>query len=126
MGIDIILLFVLAYGLYLGYTQGVFRVSLIALTTVFALLLSMYLTSPSSEFLSNFFGFHHKLLPLLVFLFIVLLFAFLAVLIYKKIEKKLKNTQNGKIEKYLGALTMAIFFSFLYSVLLNFFSVSNA
>ena len=60
MIIDILLLFVVAYGIYLGYTQGVFRISILALAIIFGLLFSMYLTAPAAEFTANFFGFHYR------------------------------------------------------------------
>jgi uncharacterized membrane protein required for colicin V production len=126
MVIDILLLFVLIYGLYLGYTQGVFKVSLLALAIIGGLLCSMYMTAPATEFVANFFGIHHRLLPLLIFLFIVLLFALIGVLIYKKAKKNLKNTKIGEAEKYFGAFSMAVFFSFLFAVILSFFTAADA
>jgi len=126
MIIDILLLIALAYGIYLGYTQGVFRISILALAIIFGLLFSMYLTAPAAEFTANFFGFHYRLLPLIVFLLIVLLLSLAGIFIFRKIEKKLKNTKIAKSEKYLGAITMAFFSTFLFAVILSFFSTSKA
>jgi hypothetical protein len=126
MIIDILLLFAVTYGIYLGYTQGVFRISILALAIIFGLLFSMYLTAPAAEFTASFFGFHYRLLPLIAFIFIVLLLSSVGIFIFKKIEKNLKNTKIAKTEKYLGAVSMAFFSSFLFAVILNFFNASNA
>jgi membrane protein required for colicin V production len=126
MIIDILLLIALAYGIYLGYTQGVFRISILALAITFGLLCSMYLTAPAAEFTANFFGFHYRLLPLLVFLLIVLLLSLAGIFIFKKIEKNLKNTKIAKTEKYFGAVSMTFFATFLFAVILSFFTASNA
>jgi uncharacterized membrane protein required for colicin V production len=109
MIIDILLLFAVTYGIYLGYTQGVFRISILALAIIFGLLFSMYLTAPAAEFTASFFGFHYRLLPLIAFIFIVLLLSSVGIFIFKKIEKNLKNTKIAKTEKYLGAVSMAFF-----------------
>jgi len=126
MIIDVLLLVVLAYGTYLGYTQGVFKISILSLAIIGGLLLSMYLTAPTAEFAANFFGLHYKLLPLIVFIIILLLFTSIGIFIYKKTEKDLKNTKIAKIEKYFGALSMAFFATFLFAVMLGFFASSNA
>ena len=126
MLVDILLLFVLGYGLYVGYTQGVFRVGLLATAIISGLLFAMYLTAPATEFATNFFGLGHKLLALLVFVFLVLLLLLIGILIYKKVGKKIANTKLGNSEKYFGAIVMSFLFSFLYAIMLSFFASSSA
>jgi uncharacterized membrane protein required for colicin V production len=126
MIIDILFLIFLVYGIYLGYEHGVFRVAIMATSILLGLFLSMYLTDPAAHFIANFFGFHYKLLPLSVFLCLIFLLAIVGILIFKKTEKKLKNTEIGKTEKYFGAVIMSLFFSFVYAIILNFFTASKA
>ncbi len=96
MLVDILLLFVLGYGLYVGYTQGVFRVGLLATAIISGLLFAMYLTAPAG------------------------------ILIYKKVGKKIANTKLGNSEKYFGAIVMSFLCSFLYAIMLSFFASSSA
>jgi hypothetical protein len=98
----------------------------LATAIISGLLFAMYLTAPATEFTINFFGLGHKLLPLLVFIFIVLLLLLIGILIYKKVGKKIANTKLGNSEKYFGAIVMSFLFSFLYAIMLSFFASSSA
>lgn len=126
MAIDLFFVLMSTYGFYFGYTHGILRVLGIAVALIAGLLLSMYLTVPAIELFSTLFGINAKFLPLFTFGLVSIFIFLTAMLLLRIVRENTSIAKLGKTAKIIGAILMATIFVFLYSVLLLFFSQSNA
>jgi membrane protein required for colicin V production len=125
MVIDIVCLIVALYGLWVGYSRGIIKTVAMVLSILLGVVAAAKFGPAMTEILRGFFPSGGALLLLLGTLLTFLLTIAIIRFIAGAFENMLETININFINQALGGLASAVFFVFIYSVLLSFASRSG-
>lgn len=116
---DIIIIIPLLWGAFKGFKKGL----VIELASIIALLLGVWggikFSSVSAKYLGELFSISEKLMPLISFALTFILIVIAVFALAKLLERFIKMTALGFVNKLLGATFGALKFGLIISVILN-------
>lgn len=116
MWIDILLLILLIIGIYKGWTQGLIISVFAAAAWVLGLTGALKLSTVASVYLRDHLNIQSQYLPVISFVLIFIIIAFMVFLLGKALEKIIEISQLGFINRALGALLKCMVFILLFSI----------
>jgi uncharacterized membrane protein required for colicin V production len=125
MAIDIMFIIMAAYGFYFGYAYGLIKVVIFLLSLLVALAVSMYITPSTARLIQETLQVESALLPFVAFVISLVGIMLVARIVFKLLEENINNKQLNQMTQGIGGLLMAMFFIFLFSVLVTFFSKAH-
>lgn len=120
MVIDIVCLIVALYGFWVGYSRGIIRTVATVLSILLGVMAAAKFGPSTTEILRGFFPSGGALLLLLGTLLTFLLTIGIIRFIASAFENVLESVNINFINQGLGGLASALFFIFIYSVLISF------
>lgn len=125
MVIDVFFILMATFGFYFGYTFGMMRAALAAISLGAAILSAMYFTRTTAELIQETFEVTSPFLPFAAFLITLLVVLMLARIVTKLIEETITNKKFDVISQIIGGLMMSLLFTLLYSGLVVFFGQAH-
>ncbi len=125
MAIDLMFLIMVSYGFYFGYAYGLIRVVIFVLSLVVAMGVAMYVTPTTTKLLQETLEINSALLPFISFVVTLVGVMLLARILFMMLEENINSKQINKVTQLIGGLLMSAVFTFLFSVLITFFSAAS-
>jgi len=125
MGVDIVFIIMVAYGFYFGYVYGLIKVVVFIISLILALGVSMYITPALSDLISLTIEIDSAFLPFVAFLVSVFGIMAIARIIFLLFDKNVTSKRVNQFTRAIGGFMMSGMFSFLFSVLVTFFSQAH-
>ncbi len=120
MAIDIILLAVVVYGMYVGYTRGIIKTIFTILSVLFGLIAAIKLSPAMTNFLETAFKSTNPFMFVAGFVVTFFMVMLLIRIFSRTLEKFLKDANINVINQFMGAVFMSGLMTLLYSILLWF------
>jgi membrane protein required for colicin V production len=118
MSIDIFYLVIFIFAVISGLRKGLILGIFSLLTFIVALAAALKLSAVVAVYLEAHGGGAHKWLPMLSFVIVFILFAFLIAILGKLIKKALHLAMLGMVDTILGALLYVFIYTILFSIFL--------
>jgi membrane protein required for colicin V production len=116
MWIDITLLIIALFALWRGWQKGFIISIFTSLAWVLGIIGALKLSTVAAVLLRDKFGWHSNLAPIVSFILIFIIIAFIVYLIGKLLERVVEIIQLGFINRILGAVLRLFILLFIFSL----------
>ncbi len=121
MIVDIVLLVVVGYGFYMGFSNGIIKTIFTILSIMFGILATVNFSSEMTDFLQGAFSTRSPIMPFVGILATFVIAMVILRLIGRQIENLFRSANINFINQLVGGVVMGFLFIVLYSVLVWFF-----
>lgn len=125
MIIDVLFIIMITFGFYFGFVFGLIRVVIFLILFLLAIAASMRFTPVIEILIKDTFELDSPFLPFVSFAITLIGLLLIVRIMTKLLSGIIDNKRFNRISQAIGGLMMCLVFTFLYSVLIDFFSKSR-
>ncbi|MCH2044981.1 MAG: CvpA family protein [Saprospiraceae bacterium] len=122
MIIDVLFIIMVTFGFYFGFVFGLIRVVIFLVLFLLAIAASMRFTPIIEVLIKDTFELNSPFLPFVSFAITLIGLLLIVRIMTKLLSGLIDNKRFNRISQAIGGLMMCLVFTFMYSVLIDFFS----